>query len=229
MHPVSVITLDMAGTTVSDDGIVEDAFAAAYAEVEALRVNASGEPRVEDEVRAYARETMGQSKIVVFTALTRDPEAAHAANLVFERAYGEQVQAGNIAPIEGAEEAIRALRNASHRVVFTTGFSRETQDLILATLGWQELADDALVPADAGRGRPWPDLNLTALIRQQGEGVRYLTAVGDTPSDMLAGARAGAGHVVGVLTGSSPVAALREAGATHVLESVAELPSVLLG
>lgn len=228
MHePVSVVTLDMAGTTVSDQGIVEDAFAMAYAEIPELQVGANGTHRSEDEVRAYARETMGQSKISVFTQLTGNPDAAARATAEFERAYAETVLTGQVTPIEGAEEAIRALISEGYRVVFTTGFSRQTQDLILDTLGWADLAHDALVPADAGRGRPWPDLNLTALIRQQGTGVRHITVVGDTVSDMLSGARAGAGRVVGVLTGSADASDLVRAGATDVLESVAELPALL--
>lgn len=71
------------------------------------------------------------------------------------------------------------------------------------------------------------DQNLTALIRQQGTGVRHLTVVGDTASDMLSGARAGAGLVVGVLTGAAETSELVRAGATNVLGSVAELPALL--
>ncbi len=37
------------------------------------------------------------------------------------------------------------------------------------------------------------------------------------------------GLVVGVLTGTHPAARLRQAGATHVLASVADLPAILAG
>src|SRR4051794_14647575 len=58
---VTLAVLDMAGTTVADDGVVEQAFADAYAATPVMR--AFGD---ESAVRARARETMGQSKIVVF-------------------------------------------------------------------------------------------------------------------------------------------------------------------
>ena len=54
-----------------------------------------------------------------------------------------------------------------------------------------------------------------------------VAVVGDTSYDMLSGVRAGAGLVAGVLTGAHDAQALRSAGATHVLDSVAELPRLL--
>jgi phosphoglycolate phosphatase-like HAD superfamily hydrolase len=49
---------------------------------------------------------------------------------------------------------------------------------------------------------------LTALLRLGGGSVHELAVAGDTPSDIEAGLRAGAGIVAGVLTGDSPRADL---------------------
>jgi phosphoglycolate phosphatase-like HAD superfamily hydrolase len=54
-----------------------------------------------------------------------------------------------------------------------------------------------------------------------------VVVVGDTPSDVASGTAAGAGLVLGVLTGSFEAQALAEAGANGVLDSVADLPPVL--
>jgi phosphoglycolate phosphatase-like HAD superfamily hydrolase len=54
-----------------------------------------------------------------------------------------------------------------------------------------------------------------------------VVVVGDTPSDIASGTAAGAGLVLGVLTGSFGAQALADAGANGVLSSVADLPSVL--
>ena len=70
-------------------------------------------------------------------------------------------------PIDGAAEAITRLRDAGVKVALTTGFSGTTQEKLLAALGWQSLADLVLAPGDGVRGRPYPDLILTALIRLQ--------------------------------------------------------------
>jgi phosphoglycolate phosphatase-like HAD superfamily hydrolase len=57
--------------------------------------------------------------------------------------------------------------------------------------------------------------------------VRELAVAGDTRSDIESGLRAGAGLVAGVLTGGTPREELAAVGATHVLDSVTELPALL--
>jgi phosphonatase-like hydrolase len=220
---IELVVLDMAGTTVADDGLVIQAFTAA---VGAVGVDKGG---VEFErMLAYVKETMGQSKIVVFRALLGgDEERAQVANAAFEECYGQLIQSGQCTPIAGAERTIRALRAEGRKVAFITGFGRDTQDAILTALGWEHLADVALTPADAGRGRPFPDLVLAAVLRTQASDVRKVAVVGDTPSDVLTGLRAGASIVAGVLTGACNRHELETAGATHVLNSVADLPSIL--
>ncbi|MGF0176224.1 phosphonatase-like hydrolase [Streptomyces sp. Marseille-Q5077] len=219
-----LVVLDMAGTTVADGGLVERAFAAAAAE---LGVE-PGSPDHADKL-AYVRATMGESKISVFRHLFGAEERAQRANAAFEKAYGELVDGGLVAPVPGAREAIEELQAGGRTVVLTTGFARVTQDAILDALGWQDLVPLTLCPADAGgRGRPYPDMVLTALLRTAAaDDVREIAVAGDTSYDMLSGVRAGAGLVAGVLTGAHDADALRAAGATHVLGSVAELPGVL--
>jgi phosphoglycolate phosphatase len=221
-----LVVLDMAGTTVADDGLVERAFDAAAAEL--------GVAEGTDEharMVTYVRDTMGESKISVFRELFGDESKAQQANRAFEAAYHQLVDQGHCAALPGAEDAVRELRAAGLTVVLTTGFSGPTQQRILDALGWQTLADLVLCPADAGgRGRPYPDLALAALLRTAAaDDVREMAVVGDTGYDMLCGARAGAGVVAGVLTGAHGAERLREGGATHVLASIADLPSLLLG
>ncbi|PRH77602.1 phosphonatase-like hydrolase [Streptomyces solincola] len=216
---VRLVVLDMAGTTVADGGLVEDAFAAA--------ARALGEDPA--PMLGHVRATMGESKIAVFRHLFGDEQRARRANTAFEEAYAELVAAGRIAPLPGAAETIGALRASGRTVVLATGFARTTQDAVLDALGWRGLADLTLCPADAGgRGRPHPDLVLTALLRTRAaDDVRQVAVAGDTAYDMLSGARAGAGIVAGVLTGAHDRDRLTAHGATHVLDSVADLPALL--
>ncbi len=215
MRQITVACLDMAGTTVSDDGSVMAAFSAAAA-ASGLEPGAPGY----DDAMAYVRKTMGQSKIEVFRHLLGSEERAQAGNTVFEQAYAQSVRAGLVTPLPGAVETITALRAAGIKVCLATGFSPGTRDALLDALGWRPLIDLALSPADAGRGRPWPDLPLTALIRLGGGAVAELAVVGDTPSDVESGLRAGAGLVAGVTTGAGDRDALIAAGAPHILDSV---------
>ncbi|MFJ7587991.1 phosphonatase-like hydrolase [Streptomyces sp. NPDC097617] len=220
-----LVVLDMAGTTVADGGLVERAF-------ERAAERTGVEPGTPDhaEKRQYVLDTMGESKISVFRHLFGTEELARRANTAFEEAYGELVDGGLVTPLPGARAAIDRLRADGRTVVLTTGFARVTQDAILDALGWQDLADLTLCPADAGgRGRPFPDMVLTAFLRTGAvDDVSDIVVAGDTAFDMLSGHRAGAGIVAGVLTGAHDRAALTEHGATHVLGSVAELPDLLM-
>ena len=132
-----------------------------------------------------------------------------------------------MSPLPGAVETITALRAAGIRVCLATGFSPATRDALLDALGWRPLIDLALSPADAGRGRPWPDLPLTALLRLGGGAVTELLVAGDIASDVESGLRAGAGVVTGVTTGASGEDELAAAGAPYVLDSVTRLVPLL--
>ncbi|WP_208827993.1 phosphonatase-like hydrolase [Streptomyces ficellus] len=218
---LNLVVLDMAGTTVADGGLVEEAFVAA-----ARALGTEPDERMLDHVRA----TMGESKISVFRHLFGDESRARRANTAFEEAYATLVAAGRVAPVPGAADAVAHLRGQGRTVVLTTGFARVTQDALLDALGWRDLADLTLCPADTarGRGRPFPDMVLTALLRTgAADGVQGVAVAGDTAYDVLSGVRAGARVVAGVLTGAHGADALHAAGATHVLGSVAELPDLL--
>lgn len=223
MSRFSVICLDMAGTTVRDGNTVMAAFAAAVATRNLRVLEFNGAMK-------YARATMGRSKIEVFRHILGDEEAAQAANAAFEKHYAGAVAGGEISPMPGAVELFAACRAAGIKVCLSTGFAPVTRDAIVDALGWRSLVDLFLSPADAGRGRPWPDMPLTALLRLGGDSVASLAVVGDTPSDVESGLRAGAGLVVGVLSGDcarpeleAVPAATGLPGSPLILDSVADL------
>src|SRR5215469_3477902 len=218
MSRISVACLDMAGTTVADEGSVMASFAKAM-ERFGLRPGARGY----EQANRIVHETMGQSKIEVFRRILDNEADAQEANSAFELAYAASVRAGAAAPVPGATETLIALRADGVKACLATGFSRSTRDALLDSLGWRPLIDLALSPADAGRGRPWPDLPLTALLRLGGGAVAELVVAGDTASDIESGLRAGAGVVAGVLTGSGTREELEKAGAPHIIDSIADL------
>ncbi|HEX4586925.1 MAG TPA: phosphonatase-like hydrolase [Mycobacterium sp.] len=223
-HPtIQLAVVDMAGTTVVDDGLVVNAFEAAAT---AAGVPQSGPER--DSARQYVLDTMGQAKISVFRALLGSEDRAQQANAAFEHAYEQLIDEGRAAPIDGAAEAVTRLRQNGIRVALTTGFSGTTQEKLLAALGWQSLADLVLAPGDGVRGRPYPDLILTALMRLGVDGVENVAALGDTSSDIESALRAGVAIAAGTLTGAHNDRQLRDAGATHVVGSVAEFADLIL-
>jgi phosphonatase-like hydrolase len=206
----------MAGTTVADDGTVMEAFTAAITE---RNLPVADFHRAMTDVRS----SMGQSKIEVFRRILADDAAATKANEAFEDHYGAAVGRGEVAAMPGAGDTFAALRAAGIKICLATGFSPVTRDAIIGALGWGSVIDLALSPADAGRGRPWPDLPLTALLRLGGGAVSELAVAGDTGSDVESGLRAGAAIVAGVLTGAGTRADLEQAGAPLILETIAGL------
>ncbi|WP_426998231.1 HAD-IA family hydrolase [Pseudarthrobacter sp. N5] len=221
-HDVRLAVLAMVGTTVFDGGLMERAMSRTLVE----QGVAAGSVEFESML-GYARDTSGISKMTVFSHLFEAPSKAQSANRMFELNCDALISDGGIRAVPGAEDAIGWLRDAGIKVCLATGFGRHTQNMVLESLGWMGLADLSLCPADAGRGRPHPDMILTAVLALDLDDVREVAVVGDTSADIHSGLRAGASVVAGVLTGAHPEAALRAAGATAVVPSIKDLPALL--
>jgi phosphoglycolate phosphatase len=220
---IQLAVVDMAGTTVADDGLVVSSFEAAAT---AAGMPVEGAER--ERARQYVLDTMGQSKIVVFRALFGTEDLAQRANAAFEAAYEAAIDDGHARPIDGAADAITRLRDAGIKVALTTGFSGPTQEKLLAALGWQSIADLVLAPGGGVRGRPYPDLILAALMRLQADGVGNVAALGDTSNDVDSALRAGCAVAAGTLTGAHSERQLNDAGATHVVKNVSEFADLIL-
>src|SRR5882757_7354761 len=93
-NPIQLAVVDMAGTTVADDGLVINAFEMAAT---AVGVPATGPER--ESARKYVHDTMGQSKISVFRALFESELLAQQANAAFEQAYEQLIDEGRAEPI----------------------------------------------------------------------------------------------------------------------------------
>jgi phosphoglycolate phosphatase len=216
MNDVELICFDMAGTTVLDNGLVLEAFRRTIEDLEV-----SGDEA--ETAEAYVIETMGQSKIEVFTALFGD--RATFANDAFERNFVESAQELGVSEIPGARSTVETLRDVGLQVALTTGFSPSTREVLIDVLGWGDLFELRVSPADAGRGRPAPDMLWWCALKCQITAASSLMVVGDTASDMVAGLRAGAGYCVGVLSGNDDQERLIANGADDVIDSVVDLLS----
>jgi phosphonatase-like hydrolase len=125
--------------------------------------------------------------------------------------------------VPGARAAVERIKERGVAVALTTGFSPATREALIDILGWSDLFGLRVSPADAGRGRPAPDMILLCALRSRVSAVQSIMVVGDTASDMQAGRRAGVGDCVGVLTGTDNAARLFDSGADTVLDSVVDL------
>jgi phosphonatase-like hydrolase len=220
-RPLLVVT-DLMGTTLRDDGAVLPAYHAAFAECAI--------PFTEEELAAKR----GAHKLSLFTefAVRRYPaddaaKRAAAALGIFEKHLRHFLATGGGTPIEGAEEAVSRLRQAGIKVALTSGFDRGLIADIVKHCGWGELFDAVVYPDEVPAGRPAPYLIFQAMQKTRVEPVKRVAAIGDTVLDLQAGTNAGAGWVIGVLSGAADAETLGKTPHTHLLPSIAELPALL--
>jgi phosphonatase-like hydrolase len=221
---ITLACLDLAGTTVADGGVVEQAFTEALATQGIV-------PGTETYRRSMRQVDAGRgrSKLAIFREVFVDEARAQAVNHSFEHAYDSVIDRVGLAPIPGAEKAIDRLIASGVRVCLMTGFGRATLGRIIETLGWWKRAELLLCPDDVGgRGRPYPDMILSAALRLGVDDVRDIAVCGDTESDIRSGLRSGASIVAGTLTGAHDRARLEAAGATHIIPNIADLPDLVL-
>jgi phosphoglycolate phosphatase len=218
---LEMAAFDVAGTTVKDDGIVIQAFKIAFENTQPDLWPTKGAQWTQ-----YALDTMGQSKIEVFTALLGDHEQAYQANVAFEEAYINEVAEQGVFPIPGTLELFAVLREKGIPVVLTTGFSRSTLNVLLTELDWFDLVDLTVTPEDAGRGRPYPDMLKYAAQKVNAPSPEYSMVVGDTASDMKSALAFGSSNIFGVLSGAHSKDLLIAGGATSIVNSVADISTL---
>ena len=212
---------DIAGTIVSDDGVVMQSFIAAFSEVvpEVWAEN-------DGDFIEYARVTMGQSKIEVFRSLLGDDELAAQAAEAFQAHYLTKLPEVHL--FEGVVTMFEELRDAGIKVALNTGFNRNTLDIMLSTLGLADHVDATATQVEAGEGRPSPAMIIHVASELGITSPEDVAVLGDTRSDMEAATRYGSPLAIGVLTGEHDEPALRSAGAHHVVPMVTDAIPVLL-
>jgi phosphonatase-like hydrolase len=226
---IELVVFDLAGTTVYDGDAVQSSFRAALAawgiDADPAEVNSvMGLPKPE-AVRILLERFGHQSGV---PASTENIDAIHEDFTRRMRQYYATDPA--VHEIPGAGAAFAALRRAGIKVALNTGFFRPIADVLLARLGWRSPAViDADVTSDeVPRGRPHPDMIRHLMTRLGVREARRVAKVGDTGADLEEGANAGCAAIVGVTTGSWSREQLQACPHTHILESVAEVPGLLL-
>ena len=223
MPAYTLACFGLIGATVADDGSLERA----YAEAIATQGVVTGTTAFARSM-ALVHRARGKTVIDVLRDLFPGNEArAQAAYLAFDKSLSGAVHRGGAAPVPGAVETMDALATAGWRICLISSLARRHIDTYLTALGWRERIDLVLGADEVPRGCPYPDPILAAMLKLGVDDVREAVVVQSTDSGVLAGRRAGAGLVAGVLTGTHSATRLREAGARHVLTSIADLPAVL--
>ena len=221
MHEIELVVFDLAGTTVRDDGQVPEAFTAALAEY-----GVTVGPEVIRGVRGASKREAIVGLLPAGAARAEQAELAYASfrhHLALR--YADTARA-----VPGAADVFAWLRDRGIQVALNTGFDRDTTQMLLAALGWAAHTVDAIVCGDeVPQGRPAPYLIFRCMEATGAVNVGRVANVGDTALDLRAGYNARVRFNVGVLSGAHGRDVLAAEPHTHLLASVADLPTLLAG
>ena len=146
---------------------------------------------------------------------------AQSAERAVAAAWGPPDPLTTSEPLADLRTLLGGLRAGGRRIAIATTDDREPTMRTLGALGIGDLIDATVCADDGVAVKPAADmvLHLCALL---GPAPARTAVVGDTPSDLLMGRAAGAGLVIGVLSGLGRRRDLAPL-ADIVIESVAEL------
>lgn len=222
--PVDLVVLDMAGTTIDDGQQVY--------KVLGETAIANGVPAAQIDINRWHGAAKHEALREMLTATAGTPPSDDVLEAVvgdFRSRLSAAYAAQPPTVLPGVADALAQLRSAGVKIALTTGFDRDIVNVLLPPLGWDgdAVADTIVCGSDVAAGRPAPYMIYRSMEHVGITDISRVLVAGDTPRDLESGTNAGAGHIVGVLSGASDTAELGSYRHTHLLPSVAELPALL--
>ena len=233
---ISLVVLDMTGTTIVDNGEIGDCFLEACAQ-NGLKVT-----------RQQLNSMMGWSRVAVLQALWRKKLGDNHPDLedrVEESYYAFQdlieayYENATLQPTEGAVDTIHWLRDNGVKVVLNTGFYRGVTDIILEKMGWDEGLDENYVSTgdsfidmsitsdEVQKGRPHPFMIQKAMKQFAITDAKKVVKIGDTPADLAEGRNAKCLFSLAVTNGSQSKAELDRLDNDGLLPTLGHLKGFL--
>lgn len=219
------VVFDMAGTTVKDNHDVSRALITAFGQVGIPLTLADTNP-----VMGYSKPEAVRILLErrhLHLATPTQIKTVH--RLYLNTMLDFYQQDPNVGEQAGASELLSALQERGVKVASDTGFDHVTADVLLQRLGWlkNHLIDASVTSDEVAWGRPQPDMIYEAMGRTGVADLKQVAKVGDTPSELQQGSRAGSAYVIGVTTGSHTAPELLYYPHTHLVGSLAEIMEIL--
>ncbi|WP_298227964.1 phosphonatase-like hydrolase [Gryllotalpicola sp.] len=219
---IALVTLDMAGTTIAEEGTVYRILKSTVEEATGMQIPAA-------ELAKWSGTSKHAAVRGLLEALGEDGTRADAVFDDFKASLQAAYAAEPPTLFPGVREAVAELRARGVKVALQTGYSRDVAEPLLQVVGWAVGDDvDALVTSDqVAHSRPAPDLILATMAATGIADPAQVLSAGDTANDLGAGTAAGVRYVVGVTTGAYTADDLARHPHTHILGSAAEIPGLL--
>jgi phosphonatase-like hydrolase len=221
---VKLVVFDMAGTTVSDDNNVAEAFQKAF------RDNGI-EMALKDAI-----PLMGYHKPLAIQMLLEryridfDSDIIEKIHDDFENGMMDFYEYdAAVKPVRGAENVFEKLKASGIRIALNTGFSRNIADTIIQRFRWKEkgLIDDFIGSDEVEKGRPYPFMIGKLMERAGIADPLEVAKIGDTTVDIEEGQNAGCLYVMAVTTGACEPGELEKMKPTHLINDLSEIPHIL--
>ncbi len=221
-----LVVFDIAGTTVTDNNSVNDAFRGAFEKC--------GYPVALADVNYI----MGYRKMDAIKILLQRfyPEQLNNDKLIedIHNRFIEDMQTyyrdtTDLRALPYAEEMFHLLHANQIKVALDTGFTKNITDIIMDRLGWMQngIVDCVISSDEVPEGRPQPYM-IQAMMKQLNiADVKNVVKVGDTEVDINEGRNSGCGLVISVTTGSYTKEELEQFSPDHIIASLQELPAIL--
>jgi len=228
--PVKMVVFDMAGTTVSDQHFVADAFQNALKKQGIHLTMAEIQPLMGYEKKFAIRMMLKEQ------AKNADVDANNERKI--ETIYNDFIRemidfyeySPQVRPAEGAEEVFNDLKEKSIVIALNTGFPKNIADTIVNRFQWIEkgLVDDYIASNEVEKGRPYPFMIEQLMYRAGIDDPMLVAKVGDTAVDVEEGKNVGCGYVIAITTGAYKTTELERSEPTHIVNSLREISSILM-
>ncbi len=224
MDDIRLIIFDLAGTTIVDNGQVPAAFIAA--------LNVRGIDISNEDIRKI-RGTSKREAICGFLSMYSSGNRIDHSQLTdmiykdfINRLAGIYLKQG-VRAVPGATQTFKWLHEHGIKAALNTGFDRSIVEIILNSLGWKNDVFDAVVCGeDVFHGRPAPFMIFRAMELTEVIDIRQVANIGDTVLDLQAGWYAGVRWNIAVLSGAHTAEQLSNEQHTHIIPSIASVPSL---
>ena len=237
LHKIKLVVFDMAGTTIQDKKEVETCFAQACKQTNL---------DVSDE-RILALQ--GYSKIQVFKLLWGErlgdshkdlKEKSNLSYKIFTEILEKHYHENPILPTDGCLDIFAFLRENQTKIALTTGFYRKVSNIILEKIGWldgldknhfnasgKSIIDLSITSDEVEKGRPEPLMIQKAMKILNIKDTQEVINIGDTPSDLQSGVRAGCHLSLGLTNGTHSLEQLKIYRNHGLLSSLNELQPII--
>jgi phosphonatase-like hydrolase len=190
MQQIKLVVCDMAGTTVTDEHEVEACFTQA-ARKTGLKMTDDEILSVQGWAKRYVFEVFWERQLGN-REINWDKNVEHSYT-VFKKILEDHYRSQEITPTKGCLELFAFLKEHEIAIALTTGFYRKVADIILDKLGWMKdgTVQVSITSDEVPNGRPEPDMIRKAMKLLQITDRKSVINIGDTPSDIQSGKKAG--------------------------------------